>query len=111
MKLILMPSFAETAQSLGFDDLDDADQDAVLFQQGCEMEIIEVEPGDEFDIPFDSDFGDVQTEGRETLKLMAKDFMDEMEISQQGYEIRLYPGKYLLDEDAESIFLIEAYDS
>jgi hypothetical protein len=29
MRLILMPSFADTAQRLGFDDLDDVDQDAV----------------------------------------------------------------------------------
>ena len=111
MRLILMPSFADTAQSMGFEDLDDVDQDAVLFQQGCETEIIEVEPGDEFDIPFNSDFGDVQTEGHDPLKLMGKDFMDEMEIKQDGYELRLYPGKYLFHEDGESIFLVEAYDS
>jgi hypothetical protein len=80
------------------------DQDAALFQQGRETEITEVEPGDEFEVPFDFDFGDVQTEGNETLKLIGKDFMDEMEIKQEGHEIRLYPGRYLFHEDGESIF-------
>lgn len=87
------------------------DQDAVLFQQGCETEISEVEPGDEFEVPLDVDFGDVQTEGSDTLKLMGKDFMDEMEIKQEGDEIRLYPGRYLFHEDGESIFLLKAYES
>jgi hypothetical protein len=111
MRLILMPSFADTALSLGYDDLDDLDQDAVLFQQGRDTEIMEVEPGDEFEVPFDLDFGEVQTEGNEPLKLMGKDFMDEMEIKQEGHEIRLFPGRYLLHEDGETIFLVKEYDS
>jgi hypothetical protein len=111
MRLILMPSFADTALSLGYDDLDDVDQDAVLLQQGGETEITEVEPGNEFEVPFALDFGDVQTEGTEPLKLMGKDFMDEMEIKQEKHKIRLYPGRYLLHEDGETIFLVKEYDS
>jgi hypothetical protein len=51
-----MPSFADTALSLGYDDLDNVYQDAVLFQQGRETEITEAEPGDEFEVPFALNF-------------------------------------------------------
>ena len=110
MRLLLMPPFADTAKDLGFQDLGDVDEDAVLHQQGYDMDIVEVEPGEEFEVPKNSDFGDAQVDGENVLKLIGKNFMDEDEIILEDSEIRLTPGKYRFDEDGESIYLIEDYD-
>ena len=53
MKILLMPDYDSTREDMGFDESDDYDNDAILFQQGFDSDIIEVEDGETFTIPED----------------------------------------------------------
>jgi len=108
MRLILTPSFVETAKSLGYDDLNDLNEDHVLHEQGYNQEILEIEPGEEFEVSKDKDFGEVYSDG-EILKYMTKGDGRKFELAQEEAELRLNPGKYKFDIDGESIYLLKKY--
>ena len=51
MEILIQPTIDNLREELGYDDYDDVDEDALLFQQGYEGDIITVEDGEKFEIP------------------------------------------------------------
>ena len=107
IKIILKPSYNKTISELGFDENEDYNEDAVLFQQGYDMEILEVNPGDIFEIDEDFESGHLENYENE-YKLIFKnqsEFEDDEYNENWEYEneetesIIFYQGNYLLRED------------
>ncbi|MEI7676668.1 MAG: hypothetical protein WCJ03_07810 [Bacteroidales bacterium] len=51
LTVLIMPTFDTTRESAGYDEDEDYDSDAILFQQGYDTEAIEVEDEESFQIP------------------------------------------------------------
>lgn len=51
MELYLMPTLESIQETLDYDFIDEENIDALLFQQGYDMDRVEVEDGDTFKIP------------------------------------------------------------
>ena len=51
MKLFIKPTFDNIREDLGYDEFEDVDEDAIMFQQGYDGDIMEVEDGESFEIP------------------------------------------------------------
>jgi hypothetical protein len=105
LEIIITPSYESTRDSMDFSEDDDYDGDAVLYQQGYDMDVIEVEPGDDFEI--EEDFGG-QISCEETqykfmkIKEEWEDEWDEEEYI-TGEPISLRPGNYRFLEDGITI--------
>ena len=48
MKLFIKPTFDNIREDLGYDEFEDVDEDAIMFQQGYDGDIMEVEDGESF---------------------------------------------------------------
>ena len=46
LEILITPSYESKRDTMGFSEKNDYDGEAVLYQQGYDMDIIEVEPGD-----------------------------------------------------------------
>ena len=53
LEVYLQPSYSSTLRSMGIDEDEDYNSEAVMFQQGYDAEVIEVEDGDTFQVPDD----------------------------------------------------------
>ena len=51
MKILIQPTIDNLREDLGYDDYEDVDEDALLFQQGFDGYPMKVEDGDTFEIP------------------------------------------------------------
>ena len=51
MEILLQPTIDNLREDLGYDDYEDVDEEALLFQQGFDGTPIEVEDGEKFEIP------------------------------------------------------------
>ncbi len=51
MDLLLQPTLENLREDLGYEEWEDENEDALLFQQGYDSECVEVEDGDSFEIP------------------------------------------------------------
>ena len=49
MKLFIKPTFDNIREDLGYDEFEDVDEDAIMFQQGYDGDIMEVEDGESFE--------------------------------------------------------------
>ena len=105
IQILLKPSFEKTRSELGFDENEDYNNDAVLFQQGYNIEILEVSPGEKFKIGKNYESGHLEN-SEDIYKLILKndmDFEDEKEYweekNRESESIIFYKGKYLLRED------------
>jgi hypothetical protein len=90
---------------MDFSEDDDYDGDAVLFQQGYDMDVMVVEPGDTFEI--DEDFDGQVNCGETQYKFIKvkeewEDKWDEDDY-QAGETISLRPGNYKFSEDGITI--------
>lgn len=51
MKILIQPTIDNLRKDLGYDDYEDVDEDALLFQQGFDGTPMDVEDGEKFEIP------------------------------------------------------------
>lgn len=51
MEILIQPTFNNLREDLGYDDYEDVDEEALLFQQGFDGTPIAVEDGEKFEIP------------------------------------------------------------
>lgn len=105
LEILITPSYESTRDSMDFSEDDDYDGDAVLFQQGYNMDVMVVEPGDEFEI--EEDFGG-QISCEETQYKLIK-IKEEWEDDwyeddyRPGEPLSLRPGNYTFLEDGITI--------
>lgn len=108
LEIIITPSYESTRDSMDFSEDDDYDGDAVLFQQGYDMDVLEVEPGNTFEIEEDSK-GQVNCEETQYKIIKVKEEWDEEpnewdeDYYQTGDPINLSPGNYKFLEDGITI--------
>ena len=105
LEILITPSYESTRDSMDFSEYHDYDGDAVLFQQGYDMDAMEVEPGGDFEI--EEDFqGQVNCEETQykliKLKEEWEDEWDEEDYT-KGEPISLRPGNYKFLEDGITI--------
>ncbi|MEB3380378.1 hypothetical protein VL762_11770 [Flavobacterium psychrophilum] len=105
IQILLKPSFDKTRSELGFEENQDYNEDAVLFQQGYNIEILEILPGEKFKIGKDYESGHLENP-ENVYKIILKndmDFEDENEYweeeNRDSESIIFYQGKYILRED------------
>lgn len=106
MIILLQPSFEVNARNMGYEDFDDVDSDAVMFQQGYEIKEIEICPGEEFEISEEFQCGHVEME-HGNLKLVATGECGEIDIIEEGSALRLGRGRYRLEMDFKTFTLLE----
>jgi hypothetical protein len=105
LKILITPSYESTRDSMDFSEDDDYDGEAVLYQQGYDMDVIVVEPGEDFEI--EEDFGG-QISCEETQYKLIK-IKEECEDEWDGEDyiagepISLRPGNYRFLEDGMTI--------
>jgi hypothetical protein len=105
LEILITPSYESSRDSMDFSEDDDYDGDTVLYQQGYDMDRLEVEPGEDFEIK--EDFGG-QISCEETQYILIKikeeweeDWDEEEYIA--GEPISLQPGNYRFLEDGITI--------
>ncbi|MDZ4713522.1 MAG: hypothetical protein SGI89_14530 [bacterium] len=99
----LKPSYSSTAESMGFNlQTDEIDSEAVLFNQGLDIDEMEVEVGEEFKISSQFENGIVSCE-ENNYKLIAKDENGRVKTTENEISIFLEPGKYLFHDDGITI--------
>lgn len=100
LEILITPSYESTRDSMDFSEDDDYDGDAVLYQQGYDMDVIEVEPGDDFEI--EEDFGgQISCEETQYKLIKIKEEWEDDYIA--GEPISLRPGNYRFLEDGITI--------
>lgn len=105
LEILITPSYESTRDSMDFSEDDDYDGDAVLFQQGYDMDVLEVEPGDTFEIEEDCK-GQVNCEETQYKFIKIKEEWEEewdKEDYNTGEPINLRPGNYKFLEDGITI--------
>ncbi|MCL7765062.1 hypothetical protein MPF19_16685 [Polaribacter sp. Z014] len=108
LNILITPSYESTRDAMGFSEEEDYNSDAVLFQQGYNMDILKLEPGEEFTI---SDDFKGQVDCEETqykfieLKEEWEDEPDDWDEDyyEEGDPIDLLPGRYHFLEDGITI--------
>ena len=106
IQILLKPSFEKTRSELGFDENEDYNNDAVLFQQGYNIEILEISPGEEFNIGLNHENGYLDN-SEDKYKLIFKKNEEEWDGENDDWEeenrnsesIIFYQGNYILNED------------
>jgi hypothetical protein len=105
LEILINPNFNSTRDSIGLSEDQDNNSDAVLFQQGYDMDVLEVEQGDNFEI--DNEFeGQINCEETQYKFIkLKKDEDEEWEDDdyEEGDSITLQPGKYKFLEDGITI--------
>jgi len=104
-----MPNFNQTRKGLGFEEHEDYDSDAVRFQQGYDIQQIDVEPGEKFSISRKWESAQVQCEGRE-IKFITKNEWGDEDIEENNEQIELGAGAFLFYEDGVTIKKLEDFD-
>lgn len=92
MKLFIKPTFDNVREDLGYDEFEDVDEDAILFQQGIDGDFVDVEDGESFEIP-EGHLADIEDE--EPYYMLIETFdgsWDKEEIYDE-----LEPGRYVLN--------------
>jgi hypothetical protein len=108
MKILLTPSFRFTAEKLGYDlELDDVNEDAILFEQGFGTTELEVKSGEKFVISSNFDKGRISLENAK-YKLVTNDYEgdDFEEDEYEAYDqecLTLGQGVYYLHPDGVTI--------
>lgn len=108
LEILITPSYQSTRESMGYSEDDNYNDDAVLFQQGYDMNVMLVNPGEKFKIK--KDFGgQVNCEETQYKFIKLKDEWDEEpdewdgDYREQGEPIDLLTGKYKFLEDGITI--------
>ena len=105
LEILITPSYESTRDSMGFSEDDDYDGDAVLYQQGYDMDRLEVEPGDDFEIEEDFE-GQISCEETQYKLIKIKEEWED-EWNEDDYRpgepLSLRPGNYRFLEDGITI--------
>jgi hypothetical protein len=108
LNILITPNYESTRDAMGFSEEEDYNSDAVLFQQGYDMDILKLEPGEKFKISEDYK-GQVDCEETQykfiKLKEEWEDESDDWDENycEEGNPIDLRPGKYHFLEDGVTI--------
>ena len=95
---------------MGYEEGDDYDSDAVLFQQGFDMQEMEVKAGEKFTISQDWEKGQLNCEG-EMFTLKKKSPYDEhFEIIESDEVIHFGKGKYIFKKDGVTFEQTASYE-
>ena|SRR5258708_6873032 len=87
----------------------EANSDAILFQQGFDIVVVEFKPGGKFKIPVEIESAIISCD-ETSYKLVAMDFEGKMEILIDGEDtIELKPGEYLFHNDGIKIEKLSTY--
>ncbi len=106
IEILLKPSYQRTISELGYDENEDYNEDNVLFQQGYNTEILEISPGEEFNIGLNHENGYLDN-SEDKYKLIFKKNEEEWDGENDDWEeenrnsesIIFYQGNYILNED------------
>lgn len=107
LEIIIKPTFDSTRDSMDYSEDDDFDSNAVLFQQGYDMDFMDVEPGDSFTIN-EGYTGEIDSSEDNYKLIRPKDkfdeFLDDEEDERRpGTPLELKPGTYILLDDGIKI--------
>ncbi|GGG51672.1 hypothetical protein [Bizionia arctica] len=105
LEILIQPSFNSTRDSMGFSEDEDYNSYAVMFQQGYDMDVIEVEPGEKFKIKKNTNGQIDCTETPYKFIKKKEEWEDEEDIwdEEDQDSITLAPGKYKFLEDGIAI--------
>lgn len=95
MEIFIKPAIDSLQKYFGYDEWEEVDEDALLFQQGYDGYVIEVEDGETFEIPEDCE-GEIIDED-ETYFMNVEIFEDVFD--KEEIEDSLLPGSYRLEGD------------
>lgn len=105
MQLFIKPTFDNVREDLGYDEFEDIDEDAIMFQQGYDGDVMEVEDGESFEIS-EGYLANIMDE--EPYYMLCEIFEGEWD-KEEIYD-DLEPGRYSLDgnvikriDDADNI--------
>ena len=99
----LLPSYDSTAEAHGYDaSNDDADGEAITFLQGNDIDQIEVEPGQRFEISIDFENGTIDCD-EINYRLIKKNDLGQEETIEETSQIILEPGEYQFHNDGITI--------
>jgi hypothetical protein len=105
LEILVTPSYESTRDSMSFSEDDDYDGGSVSYQQGYDMDVIKVEPGDDFEIEQDCK-GQVNCEETQYKLIKLKEEWEE-EWDEEDYiagePISLTSGNYKFLEDGITI--------
>ena len=104
--ILLKPSFKSTREKLGIGEMEDYDSDSILFQQGFDIQEIEVEPGESFTISKMYEEAYVQCEGRQLKLIKGK----RSHVEEDDEQLTLCQGKYQFRSDGLTIEQVEKLD-
>ena len=98
----LKPSLDSTISEMEYDLNDDIDSDAILYQQGYNMQLMEIYPGGEFEIDrcFEAGYLDCQNKRYELITI---DLNKERFFVEESNMLKFPPGNYFFHEDGSTI--------
>lgn len=106
IEILLKPSYHRTISELGYYENDDYNEENVLFQQGYNSVVLEIEPGEEFTISENYEYGYLENFEDEYSLILNKENEDYdgenedwEEENRNSESIIFYPGDYILNED------------
>ena len=100
LEVYLQPSFSLTRESMGIEEYEDYNSDAILFQQGYDANVLEVEAGNEFEIPEDYEASIISDD-------IPFEVIDrEYDLTEDVYNASLEPGVYEFSEEDHKVRLI-----
>ena len=102
-----LPDFDQTRQEMGYDEHDDYNSDAVLYNQGFNMRNFTVEAGETFKIKRKHSRATFQCDGARVRLFSEHPMFDEI-VDEDN--IGLEPGKYFLHLDGKSIERLDVED-
>ena len=107
LEIFIKASLDSTRDSMGYSEDDDYDSDAVLYQQGYNMDVMEVEPDETFSIEEDYE-GQVNCDETKYKFIALKDEWDDEpddweDHLEPGDPITLSPGSYKFLDDGITI--------
>lgn len=107
LEILIKPSFESTRNSMGYSEEEDYNSDAVLFQQGYNIDIIKVEADDNFQIEGNYE-GHINCNKTQYKYVKLKDEWDDElgdweDYYEPGASITLSPGTYKFLDDGITI--------
>jgi hypothetical protein len=99
--ILLTPSYSKTARNMGYEEGEDINSYGVLFQQGYDIEELEVQPGEEFSIDENWENGTLNCDGKVYRLLEKQDFGGNTKVESSD-QIHFEKGAYLFHADGKT---------
>ena len=99
LEILIQPSLDSTRESMDYEEHDDYDSDAVLYQQGFDMDVMSVSPGERFSIGNEYTGQISCDEVQYEYKIKGNKDYDFEDYYVPGDPIELKPGSYIFKSD------------